>query len=240
MGLLEAENVSKRFGGIWAVRNVSCHIEKGEILGLIGPNGAGKTTLFNLIAGNLRPETGTISFNGTEITRLRPYEICKLGIARTFQLVKPFLSLTVQQNALVGIVHGRSSAPSISAAVDEATQLLQRVSLADSANELVGNLSFIGRKKVELVRALSTHPSLLLLDEPVAGLNPTETQQYLQNIQEINSEGITVFIIEHVMRAVMGISNRIIVLHHGEKIAEGTPQEVSQDKHVIDIYLGGE
>lgn len=240
MGLLEAENVSKRFGGIWAVRNVSCHIEKGEILGLIGPNGAGKTTLFNLIAGNLRPETGTISFDGTEITRLRPYEICKLGIARTFQLVKPFLSLTVLQNALVGIVHGRPSAPSISAAVDEATQLLQRVSLADSANELVGNLSFIGRKKVELVRALSTHPSLLLLDEPVAGLNPTETQQYLQNVQEINREGMTVFIIEHVMRAVMGISNRIIVLNHGEKIAEGSPQEVSQDKRVINIYLGGE
>ena len=239
MRLLEAENVSKRFGGIWAVHNVSCYIEKGEILGLIGPNGAGKTTLFNVIAGTLRPDSGTIRFNGIEITRLRPYKICRLGIARTFQFVKPFFSQTVLQNALIGILYGRSTTTPVAVAVEEAMQLLHRVSLSDKADELVGNLSFLDRKKVELVRALSTRPVLLLLDEPVAGLNPSETHQYLQIIKEMNQEGVTVFIIEHVMRAVMGVSNRITVLHHGEKIAEGTPQAVSQDERVINVYLGG-
>ncbi len=240
MVLLEGKSVSKSFGGLMALSGVDFALRKGEILGLIGPNGAGKTTLFNLITGTYRPSSGHIHFLGKEITRSKPHTICRAGISRTYQLVRPFASLTVLENVLVGIYFGRAGGADHSrrAARGEAEHLLDLVGLAGKIRERAEHLTLMERRRLEIARALATRPAVLLLDEVVCGLNPTEVAQAMDLIRGLRDRGSTIFMIEHVMKAIMGLSDRIMVLHHGELIAEGTPEEVANDRRVITAYLG--
>ena len=240
MVLLEGKSVSKSFGGLMALSGVDFALQKGEILGLIGPNGAGKTTLFNLVTGAYRPSSGRIHFLGKDITREKPYAICRSGISRTYQLVRPFASLTVLENVLVGIYFGRAGGADHTrrAARDEAERLIDEVGLEGKIKERAEHLTLMERRRLEVARALATHPAVLLLDEVVGGLNPTEITQTMDLIRGLRQSGITIFMIEHVMKAIMGLSDRIMVLHHGELIAEGTPGEVANDRRVITAYLG--
>jgi branched-chain amino acid transport system ATP-binding protein len=237
--ILEGRGVTKYFGGLAAVNDVSFHIRPGEILGLIGPNGAGKTTLFNLIAGVYRPDRGTIRFGGQDIGGQPPNVVCKLGIARTFQITKPFLEMTVLENALVGAFFGHRQNRQMEEAKERAFGTLKRVGLVAKAEKRARSLNLVERKRLEVARALSTSPELLLLDEVVAGLNPKEALEMADFIGSLRKEGITILMIEHVMRAIMGLSDRLIVLHYGKKLAEGTPVEISQNSEVIEAYLGG-
>ncbi|MCX5910975.1 MAG: ABC transporter ATP-binding protein [Deltaproteobacteria bacterium] len=236
---LEGKGITKYFGGLAAVSEVSFHILPGEILGLIGPNGAGKTTLFNLIAGVYKPDRGTLAFRGRNISGLHPNVVCKMGIARTFQITKPFLELTVLENALVGAIFGHQQKRHMEEARERALSALNRVGLAAKAKKRGRSLNLVERKRLEVARALSTAPELLLLDEVVAGLNPKEAMEMADFIGSLRQEGITILMIEHVMRAIMGLSDRLIVLHYGKKLAEGTPAEISQNSQVIEAYLGG-
>jgi branched-chain amino acid transport system ATP-binding protein len=236
--LLQLDQVSKSFRGLRAVQSVTLAVAEGEILGLIGPNGAGKTTLFNLISGFHRPDGGRIAFQGRDITRLGADQRCKHGIARTFQLVRPFLDLTVLQNAAVGHVYGRQPARTLRQAEAEACKTLEFVGLAQRAAQQARRLTLVDRKRLELARALATRPALLLLDELLAGLNPSEVLVAMELIRRIRDSGITVIMVEHLVKAVFGISNRVVVLNAGEKIAEGPPEQVAGDPHVIDAYLG--
>jgi len=238
--LLSLENVSIAFGGLMAVRSVDLAVQPGEILGVIGPNGAGKTTLFNLITGVYRPTTGRITFQDLDITRFPPDRRCRLGIARTFQLVRPFPGLSVLDNVAVGRLYGREAASSRRAAEAEALDVLGEVGLADRAGVLARNLTLVDRKRLELARALATRPTLLLLDELLAGLNPSEMVSAMEMIRRIRDTGMTVVLVEHLVRAVFGLSDRVAVLSAGEKIAEGTPSEVANDRQVVDAYLGAE
>lgn len=234
--LLSVEGVTKRFGALVAVKDVSFTVDSGEILGLIGPNGAGKSTLFNLIAGKYSPDSGKITFNGKRIDGKKSYEICRLGISRTYQLVKPFLTETVFENVLLGATFGsplQNRDPET-----ETDKAISLVGLEQIKRKYVSTLPFIDRRKVELARALSTGARLLLLDEPMAGLNPGEVAQFAEIVKKISSSGYTVFIVEHVMRAIMGLSTRIIALDNGEKIADGKPEEIIKDIKVIQVYLG--
>jgi branched-chain amino acid transport system ATP-binding protein len=233
--LIEAEKVTKKFGGLMALRDVSFHIDSGEILGLIGPNGAGKTTLFNAVAGVFRPESGKIRFNGEEITGLPPFELSLKGIARTFQITKPFLNITVLDNMMVGAL---SKEKNLVAAKKISLEFLEFVGLASKKDLLAANLTLEDRKRLELARALATKPRLLLLDEVMAGLNPKEMEDTLKLIRKVHAEGMTLFVVEHVMKAIMSVSHRVMVLHHGEKIAEGAPNHIVQNQKVIDAYLG--
>jgi len=238
MPILEGEGVTKYFGGLAAVSNVDFHVEQGEIVGLIGPNGAGKTTLFNLISGALVPKSGVIKFKDKNITRLKPHQICRMGVARTFQSVKVFANMPVMQNVLLGSLFGVSIGISSAGASREATELLEFVGLSAVRATPAKDLTLVNQKRVEVARALATKPELLLLDELMAGLNTTEVAQAMELVTRIRDKGITIFMIEHVMKAIMGVCDRIMVLHHGEKIAEGTPQEIATSKTVIDVYLG--
>jgi branched-chain amino acid transport system ATP-binding protein len=238
MPILEGEGVTKYFGGLAAVLNVDFHIEKGEIVGLIGPNGAGKTTLFNLISAALVSTSGTIRFKGENITGLKPYQICRKGVARTFQSVKVFSNMPVLQNVLLGSLFGTSTGMSSADAAREATELLEFVGLSSVRATPAKDLTLANQKRAEVARALATKPELLLLDELMAGLNPTEVTQAMELVNRIRDKGITIFMVEHVMKAIMGVCDRIMVLHHGEKIAEGTPQEIATSKTVIEVYLG--
>ena len=238
MPILEGKGVTKYFGGLAALSNVDFNVEQGDALGLIGPNGAGKTTLFNLISAALTPKSGTIRFKGKDITGLSPYKICRMGVARTFQSVKVFADMLVLNNVVLGSYFGTSPGMSSRDAVREATALLEFVGLSALKATPAKDLTLANQKRLEVARALSTNPELLLLDEMMAGLNPAELAQAMELVTRIRDKGITIIMIEHVMKAIMNVCERIMVLHHGAKIAEGTPQEIATSKTVIKVYLG--
>jgi branched-chain amino acid transport system ATP-binding protein len=235
MAILDIQNVSKHFGGLKAVDQVSLSIEKGQIYGLIGPNGAGKSTLFNCVAGTYAPTMGKVLFKGQEITGTNPWNICKKKIARTFQIVKPFQTKTVLFNAMVGAFIRSDNVAEVR---DMALDSLEKLHLADKKNVLAKNLTIADRKRLEFARALATDPELLLLDECMAGLRPNEVDETLDVIRWIRDKGVTIFMIEHIMRAIMSVSDRITVIQFGRKIMDGTPQEVAKDERVIKAYLG--
>ncbi len=238
MSFLRVEGVCKSFGGLRAINNLGFGVEQGEIVGMIGPNGSGKTTVLNLISGFLKPDSGTITFKGEDVTGLPPCLMCRRGVARTFQLIKPFLGFTALENVMVGSVYGRDSARNLRAAREESEKMLERVGLLGKANVLARNLTLMERKRLELARALAAKPQLLLLDELMAGLNHAEAEQAMHLIRQIRDSGITIVVVEHIVKAILGLSDRIVVLNMGEKIAEGSPQEVVRDPHVIGVYLG--
>jgi branched-chain amino acid transport system ATP-binding protein len=238
MPVLEGEGVTKYFGGLTAVSNVDFHVDQGEIVGLIGPNGAGKTTLFNLISAALVLKSGVIKFKGKKISGLKPHQICRMGVARTFQEVKVFANMPVLENVSLGSLFGAPTGMSSADAAREATELLEFVGLSAMRAIPAKDLTLANQKRIEVARALATKPELLLLDELMAGLNPTETAEAMELVTSIRDKGVTIFMIEHVMKAIMSICDRIMVLHHGEKIAEGTPQEIATSKTVIEVYLG--
>jgi branched-chain amino acid transport system ATP-binding protein len=237
--MLSIRNVSKQFGGITAIKDVSFTIEREEIVGLVGPNGAGKSTLLNVISGVYLPSSGSVIFDGMDITDLRPNKVCKLGIAKTFQLVHSFPELTALQNVLVGAVFGNSEKISLKEAEEKAEEKLDYVGYPrDKIQYAVKNLNVVELKRIQLARALATDPKLILLDEVTTGLNPKESNDAISLIQKIRESGITILMVEHVMRIIMNVSDRIVVLHHGEKIAEGMPEEIAKDEKVITSYLG--
>src|SRR5262252_7145795 len=236
--LLELKQVSRAFGGLMAVKSVDLTVTEGEILGLIGPNGAGKTTLFNLITGTFFPTRGTVTFDGRDITRLAPHARCRLGIARTFQLVRPFPNLSVLDNVAIGSVYGRQPAASRKGAEIAACETLELLGLLDRADVKARSLTLVDRKRLELARALATRPRLLLLDELLAGLNPSEVVVAMDMVRGIRDSGITIVMVEHLVKALFGVSDRVAVLSAGEKLSEGSPEAVAQDPRVIDAYLG--
>ena len=239
MALLELDRVSKRFGGVAALTNVSFRVDPGDILGIIGPNGAGKTTLLNCISGVYRLEGGAISLDGARISGLPPHQVARLGIGRTFQVVKPFASMSVRENAAVGALFGSTEARMAPrAAFESADQVLELVGLAAKARQTVGSLTIPDRKRLEVARALATKPRLLLLDEVMAGLNAVEVDEALQLVRQIHASNVTIVLIEHVMRVVVGVCTRAIVLHMGKFLVEGTPQAVLRDQRVVEAYLG--
>lgn len=236
--LLSVEAVSKRFRGLVAVDHVSFEVPEGAIFAVIGPNGAGKTTLFNMIAGEFAPNGGAISFAGERIDGLAPDEVCKRGIGRTFQLVRPFPALTVEVNVMIGALLRRAD---VSQARIRAHEVLRRLDLYDKRVLPASSLTLPDRKRLEVARALATDPKLLLLDEVMAGLRPTETDRIVATLRDLNREtGLTILLIEHVMRAVMALAQHIVVLHHGAAIAQGAPEAVVRERAVIDSYLGAE
>jgi len=235
--LLKVEAVSKRFRGLLAVDKVSFEVPNGGLYAVIGPNGAGKTTLFNMIAGVFAPDGGAIHFDGEKIDGLPPNQVAQRGIGRTFQIVRPFPALTVEENVVVGALMKRSD---VSAARAHAHDVMRQLDLYDKRAQRASSMTLPDRKRLEVARALATDPKLLLLDEVMAGLRPTETDRIVGILKELNRDGLTILLIEHVMRAVMALAQHIVVLHHGANIAEGAPVDVVRDKAVIDSYLGAE
>lgn len=238
--ILSVHNVTMKFDSFLALNDISFSLEKGSILGIIGPNGAGKTTMFNTITGYYQTYSGNILFKGTSMRGLRPDKRCRMGIARTFQITKPFENISILENVMVGAYYGKGSKQksSLKSCKEEAYALIEKVGLSDKINDSAGSLNVSQRKKLELARALSTEPELLLLDEVIGGLNPTEVVEMMEIIRGINQSGISILMIEHVMKAVMGVSHKILVLNHGEKLAEGEPAEVIRNPDVVKAYLG--
>jgi branched-chain amino acid transport system ATP-binding protein len=238
--ILEGKGVTKYFGGLAAVQDIDFFVDPGEVIGLIGPNGAGKTTLFNLISAALVPKPGTIYFKGQNITGMKPYKICRMGISRTFQTVKIFANLPVIENVRVGALFGSPQRNSGAVATQKAGELLEFVGLTKVAYLPARDLTLANQKRLEVARALAADPEVLLLDETMAGLTHTEIDQAMELVKKMHEKGITIIMIEHVMKAIMNVCNRIIVLNYGKKLAEGTPQEIASSKTVVEVYLGEE
>lgn len=240
MNIVETENIHKSFGGLHALRGVSIAMAKEEILSLIGPNGAGKTTLLNVISGFYRPDSGDVKFEGKTITGLKPHKICRMGIARTFQIAKPLAGMTARQNVMAGLLYGRKQLTTLKKARNEADKIMTLIGLDDKSDLPVESLTIVDKRKLELGRALACNPKVILCDEVMAGLTPTETNEAVQLLKRIRKElGISLFVIEHVMSAVMDVSDRVAVLNQGRLIFMGKPEDAVEDKEVIEAYLGG-
>lgn len=235
--ILQVTDVDKRFGGLLALTDVSFDLSEGQILGLIGPNGAGKTTLFNVINGVYRPDEGRVIFRGKDVTGQKPYHLARMGLARTHQIVRPLNELTVRENVMVGACFGRES-HMLSSAVSVSDEVLEFVGLAERADQLAGSLNVGQKKRLEMARALASKPYVLLLDEVLAGLNPSEISHMVKIVRQIRDRGTSIIMIEHVMQAVMSVSDWVIVLNFGELIARGTPTDVANNPAVIEAYLG--
>ncbi|HIC89281.1 MAG TPA: ABC transporter ATP-binding protein [Anaerolineae bacterium] len=237
--ILEAREVTKHFGGLAAVEGVNMTLHRGEISGLIGPNGAGKTTFVNVVTSMLPITRGQVIYKGQDITAWPPHRIARIGIARTFQIVKPFRNMTVQANVAVGAMYGAGGQRrNTRQALERAEEVLEFVGLADEMHKQADQLTLAGLKRLELAKALALDPEVLFLDEVMAGLNPKEMESAMDLVRQINQKGVTILIIEHVMKAIVGVCQRVVVLHYGQKLTEGTPQEVLSDAKVIAAYLG--
>ncbi len=238
MTFLDAKNISKSFGGLRVIEDISFGLQEGETLGIIGPNGSGKTTLFNMISGFLKSDGGSITFLGKNITNKKSSSVCKEGIARTFQIVRPFLQLSALENVAAGRAYGKEPARNLKTARKEAGDILDMVGLGNKKMILAGQLNLIDRKRLEIARALATRPKLLLLDEVFAGLNHTEVDEALKLIAAIKGLGITLMVVEHVIKVILGVSDRVIVISSGGKIFEGLPRDAIEDRKVCEAYLG--
>jgi branched-chain amino acid transport system ATP-binding protein len=235
VAILEVRGITKRFGGLVAVNKLDVTIEEGEILGMIGPNGAGKTTAFNVISGFYEEDEGRVTFRGNDITHLRPDQVCQRGLARTFQVVKPFPRISVLENVMVGAYNHTADER---VAKTKAQGALDFLGMSDYAERLAGSLPTAGRKRLELARALATEPKLLLLDEVMGGLRPTEINEMIALVRKIREQGVSLLLVEHVMKVIMSLADRIVVIHHGEKLAEDVPERIVRNQAVIDAYLG--
>lgn len=235
MSLLEVKGITKRFGGLLAVNSLDLTIEPGQIMGLIGPNGAGKTTAFATIAGFYKPEEGQVLFDGHNITGMTPDKICKLGLTRTFQVVKPFPEITVFENILIGAYNAAENEEEAMAITEEVIEFMD---LQSQREQLAGSLPIAGRKRLEIAKAMATQPKMVLLDEVMAGLRPIETDETIELVRRIRDTGVSILLVEHVMKVIMSLADQIVVVHHGTKIAEGQPEDVVHNQAVIDAYLG--
>jgi branched-chain amino acid transport system ATP-binding protein len=236
--VLETRELSRRFGGVDAVADVSLAVEEGTVLGVIGPNGAGKSTLINLITGHLKPSQGRVMIDGRDVTGRRPWTVAKERVARTFQIVKPFRNLTVRENVAIGAMYGPERARSAREAIEQAQEALERVGLADRAELSPGDLGVADARRLELAKALAMRPRLLLLDEVMAGLRRDEVQPSLDLIRSLRDDGVTILVVEHVMKAIMAVSDELLVMNEGRELTRGAPEDVVKDERVIEAYLG--